>query len=663
VRSGIFKRGFMSPLGLISLLLSTQILLTQTSSSIVEPGLFSKKLYPILEKANCRGCHVENGVAAATRLHFPPDSASSAQVEAFGRSLVVLVDKQHPEASLLLNKPTQRIEHTGGKLIPPGSDQERILIAWVNHLVSLPASPSEGGRPTDPGSEPPPLALMRRLTHSQYNNTVRDLLADQTRPANHFPQEDFVGGFKNQAEAQTIPPLLAEAYSAAAEKLAQNAYRSDVLAGLFPCRPTSEKDSSCNTQFIRSFGLKAFRRPLTESEIRQYTDLLAKEFHNTGDYLRGAQIVVEVMLQSPNFLFRVERGRGGPWRSYELANRLSYFLWDTMPDDELIRNAAAGELETDVGIEKAVRRMLDHPRARQALNEFISQWLRFDRLLSTYRDRRRYPEFNAELAAAMAEETKRLIANVVWNDQNFMEIFTANYSFLNSDLASLYGLPAPSEEFTMVELPTTSDRAGILGQATFLTLTSKPVETSPTARGLFVREQLLCQKVPNPPPGTNMNLAPPVEAKPQTTRQRLSAHLANETCARCHSLIDSIGFGLEQFDAIGKRREKESISFFPAHYDRDTKPKVVELEIDASGVIKGIPNSQFSSPRKLGQLLADMPECQNCIVKQLFRYGLGRPETPGDHFTLESLQQSFRGSQFRYKELMIALVKSKAFRE
>ncbi len=682
-------------------------------SPSLENGFFSTKLYPILERANCRGCHTENGVATATRLHFPPESASREQIEAFGSSLNVLVNREHPSESVLLQKPTQRIQHTGGRLVSPGSEEEKLLLAWIEHLAGLPATSvvanSNSARP--PGSPAP--VLIRRLTHSQYNNTVRDLLQDETRPADQFPQEDFVGGFKNQADAQSIPPLLAEAYSSAAEKLAENAYRTGVLARLFPC-PSSENppsrgaaatglrgvswviptrhpptppskgefslssigmprrgmdgfsakaDSDCQQKCLRAFGLSAFRRPLTESEVAQYLGLFEKEQRRTGQNLQAAKLVVEAMLQSPSFLFRTEYGPKTKWKSYEMASRLSYFLWDTMPDEQLFQQAAAGGLDHLEGIERAARRMLHDARARQAVDEFVSQWLRFDRLQNAYRDRRRYPNFNPELAMAMAEETRRLVANLVWNDRNFMEFLTADYSFLNSDLAPLYGLPTPKEEFTMVKLPPTSDRAGILGQAAFLTLTSKPAETSPTARGLFIREQLLCQNVPNPPPGTNMNLAPPSESKPETTRERLSVHRANETCARCHNLIDPIGFGLERFDAIGKRRQKESVFFFPGRYEHGTKPKIVELEIDASGFVAGIPNSQFSSPKQLGTLLASRTECQDCIAKQLFRYAMGRAEVAADRPVLEAMQSTFRSSQFRFQELMISLVKSKVFQE
>jgi hypothetical protein len=416
----------------------------------------------------------------------------------------------------------------------------------------------------------------------------------------------------------------------------------------------------CRAAFIRSFGLKAFRRPLTASEYHRYAALFASEARRSEESSRGAEIVVEAMLQSPTFLFRVERGRSGPWKQYETASRLSYFLWDTMPDGELLQAAAAGRLKTRDQVERQARRMLRDPRARQALDEFVSEWLRFDRLFNTVRDHRHFPEFTPELAAAMAEETRRLLADLVWNDRNFMELLTADYGFLNSDLATLYGFPRPAEEFALVKFPPASDRAGILGEATFLSLTSKPTGTSPTARGLFVREQLLCQKVPNPPPGTNMNLPVPSEARPLTTRERLTMHRANETCARCHNLIDPRGGGFERVDAIGKRREKESVQF-SSGYEHKAPPKTVELDLDPTGIVRGLPDSQFSSPKELGRLLAAQPVCQECMVKQLFRYAFGRPETPADRSTLESAEQAFRGSQFRFKELIIALVGSDLF--
>jgi hypothetical protein len=609
---------------------------------------FSGGLYPVLVKANCRTCHVDGGIASATRLRFPEPGATPAEVETFGRSLSALVNRAQPEASLLVTKPTNREKHTGGKLIPPGSREEALLLAWANRLAKSSPEPVTAA-PAAAKSAP---VVMRRLTHSQYNHTVRDLLGDQTNPAGHFPPEDFVNGFQNQADAQSIPALLAEAYGAAAEKLARGAFRGGDTNRLVPCK----QDAPCRSRFVREFGLKAFRRPLEEKEVERY----AKLFTGQKDFLAGAQLVVEAMLQSPHFLFRVERG--GEGRAYETASRLSYFLWDTMPDAALFRSAAAGELDSSAGVEKVVRRMLTDARARQALDEFLAQWLRFDRVLNTVKDRASFPMFNPELAAAMIEESRLLVADAVWRDRDFMTVFKADYGFINSDLANLYKFPAPANEFERVNFPPDSDSAGLLGQATFLALTSKPEDTSPTARGLFVREQFLCQHVPDPPPGTNSNLPPLSKSKPQTNRERLSMHLQSQVCAGCHKLIDPIGFGLEKFDAIGARREKLTLTFRPGRKEKQTAPEKVELPLETSGEIAGIPDSRFQSPKELGRVLAASPECQQCVVKQLFRFAFGRPETAGDRPAIDAMLEKFRKSQFRFKELMVAMALAQAER-
>ncbi|MCI0422107.1 MAG: DUF1592 domain-containing protein [Acidobacteria bacterium] len=628
-----------------------------------DPKFFSKMLYPVLQKAGCNGCHADNGVAAASRLHFPTEAASDEDVEAFGRQLISLVDRKNPDQSLLLTKPTNRIEHTGGQRIVPGSEEEKLLRLWVNQLAAsstAAAAQSSAVIATEPEAQ---TVFMSRLTHSQYNNTVRDLLGDETRPADQFPQEDYVRGFKNQSEVQNVPLLLAEAYSAAAEKLARNAFRGGAWKKLVPCQPASIDEPACRSRFIGYFGRRAFRRPLTESESRRYGALFAREAKRTGKFLSAAQLVVEAMLQSPNFLFRMERGPLGKWVDYEIASRLSYFLWDSMPDEPLFRSAAAGLLSTPAGVEQFTRRMLQQPQARQALDEFVSQWLRFDRVLNVVRDRRLFQQFSSGLAVAMTEETRRLVAHLAWNNQNFMEIYTAQYGFLSSELAALYGFPAPPEEFGLVRFPAASDRAGLLGQATFLTLTSKPEETSPTERGLFIREHFLCQKVPSPPPGVSASLPPLSESKPMTSRERLQVHLSNESCASCHRLIDPIGFGLEKFDAIGRKREKMALTFFAARGEAERKPTRVELDLDTQGRVSGIPNSDFSSPAELGNVLAGNSECQKCVVKQVFRYALGRMETPIDRPIIEKVFDDFKRSQFKFQQLIISLVTSSAFRE
>ena len=624
----------------------------------VRAGDFAQSVYPIFTKAGCPGCHNPDGVAAGTRLHFPEADATPATIEAFGKSLGMLGD-------LLLNKPTRRVPHAGGLRIQPGSPEETALKNWIAYLASLPPA---GAIQPKPQTSTAPLTrapVMRQLTHAQYNNTVRDLLGDDTRIADQFPPEDFVNGFKDQFQGQSISPLLAEAYSSAAEKLAANAFRAGDTHGLIPCKPARTDDAVCREKFVRDFGKRAFRRPLTNVEAQRYTRLFLGEASARGTFLAGAQIVVEGMLQSPAFLGRAEDGRIPEWLSYETASPLSYFLWNTMPDEALLRSAETGELATTGGVERAARRMLRDPKAQAAVEEFVSEWLRFDRVNGMVKDRRIFPTYTPELAIAMAEETRRLASDLVWNNSNFMKLFSADYTFINSDLAALYGLPAPAAEWGRVVVPESSGRAGILGQALFLASTSKPEETSPTARGLFIREQLLCQEVPPPPPGVNTNLPALGKDQPKTNRERLAIHQANESCKSCHSLIDPVGFGFEKFDAIGQRRETLKVTFFPGHGEKTEKPSTAELPLDSNGFVAGIANSEFTSPRELGRVLAANPQCQECVVKQLFRYAAGRRETrdarSGDPIVLERAVKDFRDSGYRFQELMVSLIKYSIF--
>jgi hypothetical protein len=619
---------------------------------------FSDTLYPVFKDAGCPACHNTNGVASATRLQFPDARASVSQVEAFGKSLVRLVDREHPSESLLLQKPTLRIPHVGGRRIQPGSPEEARLIAWIEMLAALNGrelAAALGSTNESPQPAGTPTAALRRLTHSQYNNTVRDLLGDRTAPANQFPSDDFVNGFKDQYDGQSFSPLLAEAYGNAAEKLARNAFLAGDHKGLTACQPSSP---SCADEFIRTFGLRAFRRPLEASEVRRYKKLCDHE----RDFPKGAQLVVETMLQSPNFLFRLEEASEPQWKPFATASRLSYALWDTMPDARLLEAASRGELETPAAIESTVRRMLQDPRAHQALDEFVAEWLRFDRVLTSTRDRRRYRNFTRETAIAMTEEARRFVGDLVWNGRNFMDAFTAGYGFVNVDLAAIYGVAPPATEFERVSFPPDSERAGLLGQALFLALAAKPDDTSLTGRGLFVREQFLCQHVPPPPAGVNTNLAPSTEAHPQTNRQRMSEHVENKSCATCHNLIDPIGFGFEKFDAVGARREQYELLFRTGyHDDRKHEPKKVLLTMDTKGWVAGLPQSDFTSPRELGAVLAGSPQCQECIVKQYFRYIAGRAETPADTQLIRKVTEDFRGSGFQFKELIVSLIRHREF--
>jgi hypothetical protein len=635
-----------------------------------DPAFFESQVFPVFEAAKCSGCHAASGVASATRLHFPENDATPAQIQAFGLSLANLVDRADGSKSLLLTKPTNVVRHTGGVRIKPGSPEEQIVAKWVTSLASASDATLMAAMKALTGSEGEagPKQLVRRLTHAQYDNTVRDLLGDYSKPAERFPPEDYIDGFKNQLTGQGMPPLLVETYSTSAERLALNAFRIGDINGLVPCKPSSFSDQKCRDAFVRKFGLRAFRRPLTENEVKRYSAVFSEQARVSRRFFDGARVVVEAMLQSPNFLFHVEAGPDGKYSDYDTASRLSYLLWNTMPDDALFEAAAKGELSSAAGRERAARRLLENaPKGREALDQFFEEWLRFDRVVNAVKQRGRYPAFTPELALAMAEETRTLLHHLVWNDRNFMEALTADYSFLTSELAEVYGVPAPKDQFDMVKFPAEAKRAGILGQGTFLASTAGPTDTSPTARGIFIRERLLCQHVPPPPPGVITTLPDPlVDQKPKGRRELMVEHVENATCASCHRLMDPIGFGFEHFDAIGRYREKEMI---PVPGRRGGGgggggrggPPPIPLDIDAQGEIAGLPNSNFSGAKQLGAILADSPVCQECIVRQMFRYSYGRLETTSDEKTIDQLYERFKASGFKFKSLLVALVESPEF--
>jgi len=620
-----------------------------------ETDRFLKEVWPVMEAAQCRLCHNDNGVATASKLRFPPEGVSEGEIRAFSLRLAALVDNADPEKALLFQKPTARVAHTGGQRIKRGSAGEAALLSWVKYLSSASPSVLALGRVRESGKLP---VTVRRLTHSQYNHTVRDLLGDQTQPANSFPNEDFVNGFTNQADGQGISPLQAEAYARAAERLARNAFRGGDARGLLPCKPASTGDSACAAKFIRAFGRRAFRRPLLPGEEARYQKLLLAEAKRTGRFTAGSQLIVEAMLQSPHFLFHLQEG------GYRTASRLSYFLWDTMPDEWLLKQAEGGILKTDAGVRTTVEKMLADDRARASMDEFLAQWLRFDRLRGAVRDLKTYPLYSKDLASAMEEETRRLFRHLVWSDGDFREFFSADYTFVSSALAQIYGVQAPKEEFGMTKLPPESGRGGVVGHGSVLTLTSKPADTSPTERGLFVREHFLCQIVPPPPPGVDTTLPALTDEKPMTARQRLDVHLTNEACAACHKLVDPIGFGLEKYDAIGKFRDVETILIHPTSDEMvrrvKNKPTVHKLPIEGKGFVQGM-NAEFATPRELGTVLANSPVCQRCVVKQLFRYAVGRPETSADQAFIDGALKKFEGSRWSFRELIIAVANSQPF--
>jgi hypothetical protein len=489
---------------------------------------------------------------------------------------------------------------------------------------------------------------LRRLTRTEYNNTVSDLLGDTTKPADEFAPDEELLGF---AAGLSVSPLLAEQYMNAAEALSVQATAD--LPALLGCDPAANGEDTCANAFIDAFGKSAYRRPLAGDE-RDGLRALYMDGKSKYDFRTGIELVVQAVLQSPDFLYRVELGKPTSTpqvvqlTGYEIASRLSYLLWNTSPTPELIAAAEAGELDTPAGIEKQARAMVADPRAHETVRSFHHQWLDLDQLDIKSKDPMVYPEYDDALKASMIEETERYVEDVVFEQDGTVEtLLTSRATFVDDNLADLYGMPAPgtSGGFASAMLDG-KQRAGLLTQASVLSVYAKSNQSSPVHRGKFVRERLLCEQLSPPPAG--LIIVPPDPDPNASTRERFAEHSKNATCAGCHHLMDPIGFGFEHFDGIG------------AYRDMDGK-----FTVDASGEIKDSrdANGTFDGVIELEDKLAQSQEVRECVASQWFVYAFGRSiNNDLDTCSREKLFSAFAASGYKIQDLLVALATSDAFR-
>jgi len=486
--------------------------------------------------------------------------------------------------------------------------------------------------------------VIRRLSYTEYNNTARDLLGDATRPADSFLVDETRLGFDNIADAQTISPVRAEQYMLGAEKLAKQA-----KAGA-PCAATG--DAACAGQLIRELGEKAYRRPLNEAESTRLLGVFQTGSAG-GSFEHGVELVVQAMLVSPAFLFRVEEGQPVPVTpdllrptSWEMASRLSYLLVGSLPDAELFQAARQDLLTTREQVRAQAERLLADPRAKANVEHLHTQWLGLDEIdpVRIKKDASLFPQFNAEFVLLARQETEAFLEDIFWNAKDGAKaLFTGSHSFMNAKLAAFYGVAGPSTDtFVRVELDP-ARRSGLLTQAGILARYAHARQTAPILRGKFVREQLLCTILPPPPP--NVDVKPKEPTPDSSTRERVNAHVADPSCSGCHQMLDPIGLGFEHYDAMGAWRDQDG-----------GKP------VDATGIVNGVTfSAPFNGVPELAAQLAASAEAQACITKQWFRFAYGREETALDANVLASLQAGLKASGGDLKELLLSLTQSDAF--
>jgi hypothetical protein len=494
-------------------------------------------------------------------------------------------------------------------------------------------------------------SYIRRVTRVEYNNTVRDLLGDTTGPADGFPPEEKRLGFDNNADALSISPVLAEQYMLAAESIATAAVgaRWSTLVSCAATTTDATAVDACGHDFINAFGKKAYRRPLEADDVAALTS--AFDAGKVTDLKTGVRLVIEVALQSPRFLYRVEFGATPAagqtivkLDDWEMASRLSYLLWHSMPDDALFAAAAGGQLTQASDVQAQVQRMIADPKARGVTADFYTQWLRVGEIDSVEKVAAVFPSYSAAIAALMQQETTRFLDYVTWDGDGSLDtILTAPFTMVNGPLASYYGFSGVSgDAFVKTPLDGTH-RSGVLSQGGLLSLLAKADQTSPVHRGKFVREQLLCMELPPPP--ADLMIKPPALSTTLTTRQRFTQHSIDPACTGCHHLMDPIGLGFEDFDGAGVFRASEN-----------------GQPIDDSGEVKDSDvTGAFHGVAELASKLASSDQVRACVTAKWFRYGYGRGETDADSCSMGALKTQFAAGGFKVRDLMIALTQTDAF--
>lgn len=468
-----------------------------------------------------------------------------------------------------------------------------------------------------------------RLTHAQYDATVQALLGITETPARLFAPDALDGFQFDSSIGFRVDARLGPQYRSAAEGLAERAVAEDeIFSRIVECSPT---DAGCSDEFIESFGQKAFRRPLTSDEAQRFAALFSQggELVQSGDDFRdGVRLVVEAALQSPQFLYRTEVSNevGSDGRialdDWEIASRLSYFLYNSMPDSETFSAASNGALHSPDEIRNAVARMLEDPRATRQLVSFHEQAWHFRRYSTITPDPDTYPEVPDDIVARVRAASSRFVQEVIDTGGGLVELLTAPYAFADAGLAPLYGSDITGNLQRIDFDP--SERKGLLMQIGFLASNAYAIETDPIHRGLFVVRDLLCREIGDPPPGASMSELPSTPTPPETTREEVTLLTGQLACVGCHMEINDPGFSFEGFDAVGQIR---------------TTQNGVPVDTTGSMTIDGVDIS-FSGPFEVVDQIAASEEARRCYAAKWLTFAYGRELRDAETAIIEALSQA-----------------------
>lgn len=506
----------------------------------------------------------------------------------------------------------------------------------------------------DPPAPPPPFepadSALLRLTDEQYRNSIVDVFGEHVlvvgslEPNNLVDRSFAVGSTYGAVSRRGIEQYEAMALNVAAQVMEP----SDERDALMPCTPAGTTDDVCSRAFLSTFGRRLWRRSLTDTELDALVDVANQAATTLDDFYDGLEFGIVALLESPYFIYRIELGEddgSGTLRfsSVEMASRLSYFLWNTTPDDELIDAAEAGELDDADALEARVRGMVADDRARQGARSFFTELFELNELDELIKDPEVFVHIDAEVGPSAREETLLLLEdNIFEQNGDYREVFISRTTFLDRKMASIYNVPTPAREgFAAYTFPDDAPRAGILTHASVLALHSHATATSATLRGNFIRTRIMCGTIPPPPADVDTSIPEP-SVTATTLRERLREHRENPVCASCHSAMDPIGLGLENFDALGRYRRLEAGAV-----------------IDSSSDVDGEP---FADAVGLGQLLHDHPDVPRCLTKLYYEYATAHVPTSSEQAQLNALSEAFAASGYRVQELMVQIALSDGFR-
>lgn len=497
---------------------------------------------------------------------------------------------------------------------------------------------------------PPP--QMRRITESQYRNTIADVFSPDIRVVGRFEPELRVEGLAAVGSSQvSISSSGYEHYHALAGRIADQLLEDGMWSAVLPCGEAGSGnfDEACAREIIETFGERLFRRQMDEASVDEWLQGAHYAMGHVGDFRAAMALTIEGMLSSPEFLFIVDAVEEVPGGGYKLtehavAARLSYLLWNTAPDEELLRAAKQGELSTHSGLEAQVDRMLASGRLTDGVEAFFSDFLHLDAFATLEKDTLIYPAFSQQVAADAREQLiKFMNYHLLEKESAYTDIFTTRETFVTRPLGVVYGIPVRRRSgWELVQFQDADLRGGLISHIGFTALHSHPGRSSATLRGIAVRELLLCQSVAPAPPAVNFTVVQETDNPEfKTARARLTQHRTDEACASCHEFIDPIGLAMENFDGDGSLRFTENGE-----------------HIDASGMLDGY---HFGDINSLGSVLSQHPATTACLVEKMQKYALGRSSRLSDQAWTDRLEREFARKGHRLKPLIREIALSREF--